>query len=176
MRRLIGNPANRCTRRRDVTLDIISSHPMIKRLSNLTTRVIPRPVCTIIRSVVKHTFMLSRRFPGRFITGFFGLFPNPVKGKSPNANNKGVSKREIRPYCNSKKNHGKQKYFYFPLLLYKYVFNLFNDTFRHLISHFIDLTCLKHRGIQHVKQEKISFCIYKQNRENSDPSSLRVKI
>jgi len=137
----------------------------------------------VIIPMIKHASIVSGRSPGRFIiiiTGFFSLLPNPVKGKSQKAKENCFFKRRIRipprPYCKCKKNQGKQKYFYFPLLLHSNLFNIFNYNFRHHISRFIHLTFLKYGGIQQVKQEKISFCIYKQDRKNSDPSSLRVKI
>ena len=165
---LIGNPANRCIRT-CVISGIIEARKTIIGSLPIKNRI-------VIRSVVKHASIFSRRSPGRFITGFFGFFPNPVKGESPQTKNESICKRRIRPYCKCKEQYWKQKYFYFPLLLHSNLFNIFNYTFRHLISRFIDLTCLKHRGIQQEKQEKISFCIYKQDRKNSDPSSLRVKI
>ena len=169
---LIGNPANRCIRT-CVISGIIEARKTIIGSLPIKNRI-------VIRSVVKHASIFSRRSPGRFITGFFGLLPNPVKGKSQKAKENCFFKRRIRipprPYCNCKKEQRKQKYFYFPLLLHSSFFNIFNHSFRHRLSRFMDLTCLKHRGIHQVKQERTSFCIYKQDRKNSDPSSLRVKI
>jgi hypothetical protein len=160
---LIGESTNRCTG----TCVIAST--VDTAIKSMIGRVIRSVVFKHI-IIMQHASIFSRRFPRRLIIRFFSFFPKPVKGEAPKTENQCLFKRTINKYCNCKKHQRKQKYFYFPLLLHSNFFNIFNHNFRHRSSRFIHLRCLKHRGIQQAKQDKISFFIYKQDRKNSDQS------